>query len=500
MKERLKTSMATVGCGLLLCAASIQAVEEESTGMSAVHFTVTDHLIFSNAKDPVFIGPQPVSLFMHEDRPRLEYDNYALGIHFTNQFTTNGSKERNSPFFLEKAYGTAEWTNWDLKLGDSYQELGRGIALSLFDNPAFGQNNTVQGVAARFHPSVFDGTVFGGRVNSITNPVAINPLPDPLLTHNMYLAGGSAKVEVAKQSHLGVQYVASYSQQADTLNIDHSWNTAGVVASKENIVDGLDFYGESNLMKNEVKLPISQRLDDGYGSYGSVIWSPAPWQVRVEGIDYRNFNYPFQRPPTLEDSSVAYITTDNESAGRVYGEYRAPESGASVYSSFLGGWDRDHLAPIYHPILGSKFNGPGRTEYELKAGYRTMAEYAQMWHAGLKWKIHTFKGQAFELNGTSINWQHNLATVQLTKEYRNILSATYTFSERITTTLGYEYVPTNTANLGNHFFNFGGTYKTGALSTKAFLGQTSGGVQCAGGVCREVPPYSGAMVETNYVF
>ena len=208
--------------GSLLCFVSLAgtAVEEEQSVGKNVHLTVTDHLIFSNSKSPGDPNAQATNLFIHEDRPRLEYDNYAVGIHFTNQFTTNGPKDKNSPFVLEKAYGTAEWTNWDMKLGDSYQELGRGIALSLFENPAFGIDNSLQGAAVRFHPAGLDTSVFGGRINAVTNPVAINPVTNPLTTHNIYLAGASAKVDVASETHLGAHYLMTLSQPIGASNLD----------------------------------------------------------------------------------------------------------------------------------------------------------------------------------------------------------------------------------------------------------------------------------------
>ena len=53
------------------------------------------------------------------------------------------------------------------------------------------------------------------------------------------------------------------------------------------------------------------------------------------------------------------------------------------------------------------------------------------------------------------------------------------------------------------FFRWTGialVFIAGGLVSKAFIGKTSGGTLCSGGVCRVVPPYTGAMLETTYVF
>jgi hypothetical protein len=75
----------------------------------------------------------------------------------------------------------------------------------------------------------------------------------------------------------------------------------------------------------------------------------------------------------------------------------------------------------------------------------------------------------------------------------------YTFSERWSATMGYEYIPVGTPGT-QHYVNVGGNYHDGPFQAKAFVGKTSGGSLCSGGVCLPVPAYTGAYVETIYTF
>jgi hypothetical protein len=64
--------------------------------------------------------------------------------------------------------------------GDSLQEFGRGVSLSLYKDDVFGIYNTVQGAAIHGQSEELEGTIFGGRINGLNAPVALNPLANPV--------------------------------------------------------------------------------------------------------------------------------------------------------------------------------------------------------------------------------------------------------------------------------------------------------------------------------
>lgn len=475
---------------------------EESAG-SSLRLSVIDHLLMSNATDPNNPQSNPTSLLMHEDSVRAEYDPYSLNVHFTNRYTPDGPPIQNAPFNFEKITAGADWQDWSLAAGDSHQELGRGIALSLYQDKIFGIDNTVQGAAVRFHPAGFDTNVFAGRVNQIIVPVAINPMPPLIGNSSMYLAAGSSRLSLNSDTKIGAQYMFAESPPMTPTDSDKQWQTVGGMFSMDNIVPDVDMYLESNMMTTQALGSLAQTYPNSFGSYGSLVWSPAPWQVKFETKDYR---YPMdapafalRRPPTLEEDVVDAPNITNVTASRLYVEHRDQETKMTVYGSMLGGWDRLANTQVYHGVLGAKFVGPSRTEFEVKGGYRDMPNWETLYHAGAKAKFHTFKGQAFEV-GIRKRWDLNSAlTLSGVPDDRNMLDLGYTFNERLNVALGFEYLPTDTGN-GRDFVNVGVNYKIGNLASRAFIGKTSGGVLCSGGVCRVVPPYTGGLIETTYTF
>ena len=51
-----------------------------------------------------------------------------------------------------------------------------------------------------------------------------------------------------------------------------------------------------------------------------------------------------------------------------------------------------------------------------------------------------------------------------------------------------------------HFYNFGGAYKKGSTRIAVNYGRQRGGLVCAGGVCRIVPPSTGLGITLTKSF
>lgn len=493
---------------ILLASVSLLAEEDASTLKveSDTHsrIAVTDHLIFSNSKDPQDPDSLATNLFMHEDTVRGEYGSLGADVNFTNRYATSGETGQNKIFTLEKKTLSFTKDTWDLKLGDSNQEFGKGIALSLYNNSVFGVNNTLEGIAASVHPDTFKLNLMAGRVNQLRAPVAINPEPNQLLAQdkNVYLAAASVGGNLGAGTKLSGHYVGTMDENNTTKVIGSNTHTAGVVLEKEGILEDVDFYSESSAFFTTKRLNGEEVTQPtGYGSYGALVWSPLPWKAKLEFKDYRNLEREWVRVPTLEDELIVSLHNKNVSAFRAYGERKIGESRATVYSSYLIGQDREDNAVINHPIIGTKIPLPNHAEVESKVGYRWEPNRNFFIHAGGKGKIRTGKGQYAELDIRKQFGRSGLEKGLLYDELdKYVAQFTYTFSENFNATIGYEYVPTNEYAQGQHFPSLGASYKTGAVVARGFVGQTSGGPQCSGGMCRNVPAFTGAMAETTISF
>ncbi len=490
----------------LLTLSFITRADESSISVETTtnaRVTATDHLLFSNFKDPQDAESIPTNLFLHEDTVRGEYGILGGDLNFTNRYATTGDTSQNRIFTLEKKTISIVRDDWDLKFGDTNQEFGKGLALSLYNNSTFGINNTVEGVAANYHPDRFRMTAVGGRINVLKSPVAINPMPNPnpLQGRSAYLAAASVGGDLGNATKVSGHYVGVLDQTDGSGVIERNSHTVGVTFDKS-LFDEVDLYAESNMLLSTKRLGGTEaEQPTGYGSYASLVWSPSPWKAKLEVKDYRKLDLDWNRVPTLEDDLIVSVHTKDVSAFRLYGERKIGQSRATVYSSYLLADDREERGIVNHPIIGTKIPLPNHAELESKAGYRWVPNHYYLMHVQGKGQLRTAPGQFIELSVRKQFGRTNLDKGELYgEEDKYVAALTYTFSEKFNATLGYEYVPTNEYAQGQHFPSVGASYRTGSLVARGFVGQTSGGPQCAGGMCRQVLAFSGAMAETTITF
>jgi hypothetical protein len=492
-----------MGVSLSVFGAEVGSIEESSGVGSAFRFSGTEHFIADNRNDPNDNTAPATNQVMNEVNVTGEYNNFSLNLDWTDRVGLDTySSYVNAPFNLEKFNAKWRANDWEVIVGDTHQEIGRGVALSLYRDDVFGIDNTVQGVTAHYHPKGFDETIFGGRINEIFAPVAINPVDNTMLNRNVWIAGTSTSVDITKEFKVEGHYVLAMEEPGTQLTaqpIDAVWHTAGAIITKDNILEGVDLYVESNvLLSSAIYNGNSTTLPTGFGSFGSLVWSSNPWKVKWEIKDYRNDNFEFRRPPTLEEDLIQTLNVIDVTGSRWVVERKLDEH-TMVTASYLVEEDRELGGIIHHGVVGGKVRLPMKLDVEVRGGYRDAPGLENMIHGSLKAKLPTAQGQSIELSALVYYYNQRL-NLDPTPDDRHIFGLTYTFSEAFNTTVGYEYVPTNSPNLGNNFFNVGGTYKTGPLVARVFLGQTSGGTVCSGGVCRIVPPFTGGLLETTYTF
>lgn len=479
----------------LMAALMVSAV----AAAAPARFESRGHGLLSNANDPQDPTAQATSVLLHENTVSTGVSNYTLGVTFTNRFNPRLSASENAPFTLEKKSVVAEWDFVTVKFGDAYQELGRGIALALYRDLTFGLDTTLEGGHVKVTPRGFDLNVFAGRVNAWKNPVALQPMDSPILGREVFLGGLSTAVKVVEDLKVGGHYLLTVSRPEKAEAFEKRWQTFGATVAWDGILPGLDFYGESNLLVTEGLKDPKLAYPRGYGSYASLAWSVDAWRFKAEGKDYRQFQYDLRRPPNMEEDVVPTINTQDVSAVRVSSEYRFEDKRQSVDGAVMVGEDRTLLTPYYHTVGGTKFRLMERVPVEFRAGYRWAIMRSELAHALGRVKMPTFERQSIEFELKSILMTKNL---QAAKQYEDRYTAyvTYNFSEKWNVGFGYEYMPSNPVDVNAHYFNGSASYKDGPLTAKAFGGQTSGGAQCSGGVCRQVPPYTGAYLEGTYAF
>jgi hypothetical protein len=95
------------------------------------------------------------------------------------------------------------------------------------------------------------------------------------------------------------------------------------------------------------------------------------------------------------------------------------------------------------------------------------------------------------------NWAAILVEYNLNTKFSVFASDMYNY--------GYKHDPTiliddTTDQFDIHFYNFGGAYKKGSTRIAVNYGRQRGGLVCAGGVCRFVPPSTGLGITLTKSF
>lgn len=500
----LRIASAIFLASLAFCALGAESPEASDSITESVEgwrFSGTDHLLFSSSEDLLAPGT-PRNLLLHENDLRTEYGPYSASILFTNRLGLGSTTGESRPFVLEKKLVSGEWDQWEVKLGDTHQELGRGVALSLYRDDVFGINHTLEGGSFKFRPESWEFHLFGGRINTLESPVALNPQPDPLGDNQIYLVGGGIRYEPTPLSKIGGHYFIALNRPPDEKIrlFDKVWNTVGATYLNEDILSDVELYVESNVLHRQLLVREDYEAQPlGVGSYASVVWSPLPWKVRWEAKDYRRYFFDFRRGPTLEEDIVVTQHAEDVSATKLYVENKDVEQGKTYYASYLYGRDRFVQADIHHGVAGLKLPAPWTGDIEVKGGYRELPGNTQMVHGALKIKIPTAKRQTFELGLSKQYSRLNLGLAPRTED-RNRADVTYTFAPGIFASINYEFMPFNTPQAGQHFVALSGSVKIDSVTAKGMVGKTSGGTVCSGGVCRVVPAFTGAMLETQVAF
>lgn len=459
-------------------------------------FRFSDHALVASRKDPEDPTIPDQNTILHENQLEAAYGQVAATLTYTNLIGLETDSERTKAFVLEKKRVVWKPGAFEITAGDAYQQLGRGIALATYRDPVFGLDTTIEGGHVRYKSDAWDVNAFAGRLNAYSVPVAVNPMSNPLLHRSANIAAVAASFDTGF-GRLG-GHVASTWVKPNTSDVaDRQFRIAGATY-ETTFGDGAgSLYVESNvLLTDYLTLPIEQ--PNGYGSYGAVAWTGDGWRVKVEGKDYRDFYYDFRRPPTLEEDVVISLNTQNVSAGKVLFEKRLNDGRSSVWASTLVGEDRFLHTDIVHGVVGTKLKIGKRGQIEAKAGYRDELGKNDLTHAMVRSKIPTWTSQSLELGARKQRARRGLDLGEPTFDDRNYVDVAYNFSERWNVAVGYEYVPSNPGNV--HFANASANYRNGGFAGRVFVGQTSGGTQCSGGICRQVPPFSGAMVETTVTF
>jgi len=420
--------------------------------------------------------------------------------------------------------------------GDFYARFGQGLTLSLLKRDEFGEDTTVQGAMLRLTHDYLEFETLIGPVNpgddrSFTPERAQQEEPEfiderDLLWGARLLAGHPSYVKV------GGAWVGStlrYDEDSDFAQYeeDDRVNLYSIIVEAPDIagvgaVDGE--YAWLEFFDDRTKLEDIEY--EGRGAHLATTWYIGPVTLLAEGTDYYRFNFAYSDPPSMDYPKVAFghlPNYDDAIGGRLRLDMLVPGTNLGLYANYTNIQTHEempaHLADHYsselewlewieHSYGGFDYAFDYGALLTAAAGYREIVE--GRWLHG-EADLETPLVSVHSLNlGYHAKQFHGFAEMMDTDYASQEAVVGYGWAPYFALTATYEYSDepaSGTIALGEEeeedpdFWSVESVIKPINWMQISFAyGRYKGGLKCAGGVCRQIPPFEGFKSEFAFRF
>ncbi len=406
---------------------------------------------------------------------------------------------------LTVSYRSGAWT---VTAGDFFQQLGRGIALSLRKVEETGVDVSIQGGRVELSAGDHQALVFAGRVNAANlDEVSQKRVEDPkdVVTGFSYTW---TWLPVAT-SLFGV-----YMETQDEI-LGHPGRTATVGGSLElfEIGEWAALYVEGDVQHRESAGVGCGAFKDpcgGYAGYATLDVYFGSWAWLVEGLYLRGFElrgsrntaleqaFVYNLPPTLERVDQELMNQRDVQGVRLHGEvevaalemvlaadftYRQNDPGTQAQ---VDAWHGHGKVQWRHGTGKLWLSGGYREEHSARERLRAMA------HGELDWRQEL--GGALGLHGY-VQHQEELDATRSGRKGTALLGLEWRQVGSLTADLGYDTVNSR-AGVRQWFLAGIATVELWtSVQARLVAGTQRGGLRCVAGVCRDFPGFAGARAE-----
>lgn len=387
-----------------------------------------------------------------------------------------------------KRYLKLDAGHWNLQAGDFNTMLGRGLVLSVIQNPAILLEETVDGLDARFRAGRLELHALGGTVTTEKQD------------ESWRVAGGEATVEYLPDQRLGVRAATVQDGRLPPFPPPVGLRQCRSVSlSGQDRSGAFSYYGEKGRMDFRDQqlppwpVPVDPRQGDG--AYGNFSWHHRAWFLMAESKNYKNFDNGLNNPP-LADRDTEQTNKYDGAGRRLYAQYSFQDpdltlfASAGAYREGYGG-ELDHGNDVYG---GFKLQDFGRLDLACTYGLRTVQYPEKRTDATLTWRFTAAWSLGLILRDKrnrpagSDPYEETDLTVQLACSPR---FSVFLLQQRSS-------VPV---------FDSTRLYQAGArvnLARDSYLegsaGKLRGGEVCAGGQCVTLPPFKGWRLAAHLRF
>jgi hypothetical protein len=439
-------------------------------------------------------------------------------------------------YIPEKFFAQYDGPPFLMRLGDSYARFGNGLTLSLLKRDEFGKDTTIQGGLARVSTDYFEfegliGPVNPGDDRRFDAERAKQPEP-AFFDERDLLWGARFWAGHTQYFKLGGTWVGSklrYDPDDELAEFERDDDAVlySILFEAPNIADVGSLGGEYAWLEySNERRRVEDQAWEGRAAYLTDTWYFGPVTFTGEVVDYFRFKFPYNEPPSLEYSNLSFghLPNYDDAIGfRARLDANIPRTELAVFANYTRlethdgvpvdlrqhySDDFDWLKWIEHVYAGFDINLPNGGAFGLQGGYRENVDGRYL-HASAETR-------------TPIVTPHSLNAEAKAKQFYGFRELSGSEFLDLEGALGYAYAP---------YFAITGLYEwsdepaSGLLEEDAEkeddphfwsvetvvtprdwvrillgYGRYKGGIRCAGGVCRYVPPFEGLKSEISFRF
>jgi len=412
--------------------------------------------------------------------------------------------------------------DWEVEAGDFYEQLGRGILLSVRKIDEAGVDIAIRGGTVSYRGDDHRARVFAGRSNPANiDTVNQHAVPDA----DDVIIGGAYELRALDPVDISVfgVYVEPNTSFYDTASSivqdslccearqDRHLGT-GIAFDMPSLTNWLSLYFEGDTQEHLERGEVSR----GWGGYGTADLQFGDTGILFEGI-YLDEMYmdgspnpatgnafSYVQPPTLERIDQEVFNVRSFYGGRARVSQYIYSADLNLYASGMyriQDPDADNEVTQVHVFGGMElYYDVGASRVNVSAGWRDEDITGAGDSRDFKDMIH-FEGDWVQSVGTG--WAFHLTTDNQLRTLEGddyARGSTFVGVERNglgALTFEYGYDTQNQADgVANHFY--AGILRAEAgehVIVQAVGGTQRGGIKCVNGVCREYPGFAGGRVE-----
>lgn len=434
---------------------------------------------------------------------------------------------------LERLRAQYTLGNWKLTAGDFYQQLGRGIMLSLRKVDELGLDLAIRGGRATYSGDHFDISGFVGRVNPAQLDVVSQRFVEDA---DDILSGG----RVAFRPGGGITVGAlTLDARPDTQSVNNPIVRESLGISKDDASQAIGMFIELPELTEQIAVyaegdyqqrRIADRLSTGHAAYATIDILLDSMSILIEGMQLSEYellgspntalNTPFRytNGPTLERIDQIVDNVDNVTGGRIYVEPFFLDGDLILHANGMlrmndPGLDSE-IRQI-HTFGGVKYLfQAGRSRLALSGGWREERhtdderlfrgikhgeiDYLQSIGGGYAMHLqvrHDFRQQEDPQTDAPVDFIWNSTLLSI--EQASLWSLTFEFgidtqdkSEGVR-----QYFFAGIADLHlDSVLKAWGADDLEPILMRITVGNQRGGIKCIAGICRDFPEFSGARI------